>query len=218
MIKKIAVLLTFFVSAYSSFAQSLVGLSLSTNMDIATAQGIDTSNYILGTKQRYGYYPSGYVGALYHIALGNKLALEPQINVGLKGHTYKVTDVRTNITTKGSINMLALHIPLNIILKFPFTKSTGNIHIGFGPYIDYHLSGKQKEKTEGMPYALSKMKFSTTNNFLQNSSGINAFIGFSDADGSTLRLTVQQGMSAMYTSKSAKTFMHSIAISYINMF
>jgi hypothetical protein len=213
-------LLLLFILTFSSIlhAQSKGGLKISLLTHASTVNGFDTSNYITTSKKSYGFYPALNVGFLFQLAISKNLFLEPQLLASLNGQRYIGTDARTNITTKGSINNIAVEIPLNILVKFLFKKSSGNIQLGGGPFYRHNVYGLQKEKNTNIAYKKEEIKFNNTNGFTLSELGLNAFVGLEDADDNCLRIGISYGNDGLYKSNEATVKMITGSITYILLF
>ncbi|MBL1407493.1 porin family protein [Sphingobacterium faecale] len=106
------------------------GVNLPKQVVKITGEGADVSS---SSKASTSFYVSGYA----NIFAAENFAIQPGLSFQGKGGKMEFEG------EKATSNVLSLDIPVNAVYYIP-TGNTGSVFLGAGPYLGFHLTGKEK--------------------------------------------------------------------------
>ena len=145
---------------YTSYSQVYLQGGVNLSNITETANGQTEKNHVLTTFN---------TGILSRFGLSKLVDLESGlvlVGQGSKAETYFSASNSDNFV-KSRFNPLYLQVPLNLVIKFPFTKSS-NIFFHAGPYAAIGIAGKSTSESNLLGVnstSSSDIKFSNDNPF-----------------------------------------------------
>lgn len=141
------------------------GVNLPKQVMKISAEGLNMS---VTTSSTTSFYVSGYA----NIFAAPNFAIQPGLSLQGKGGKMEIGD------QKVEDNVMSLDIPVNAVYYIP-TGATGSVFLGAGPYVGFHLSGK--EKLNGESYDI---EFGSGENEMKRVDfGLNFQLGYKLANG-----------------------------------
>lgn len=154
-----------------------------------------------GDKLKFDMVPRFNVGAVIEIPLADQFFIQPALLYSTKGAQAKNSYLGFPMSTEFKLGYLEL--PVNLVYK-P-TLGTGNLMLGFGPYIAYGIGGDVEYTIDGNS---SKDKIEFTENYTSANPfesrhikpldyGGNILFGYQFAGGLSAQLNAQLGLAEM---------------------
>lgn len=191
LLSSLVIVLGFTASAQT---KSKVKFGLRGGFDYTNINGKDQ----YGRELNFDMVPRFNAGVVVDIPLGNQFSVQPGLLYSTKGG--KTNREYLGLNTAADINIAYLELPLNFVYK-P-TLGTGNLLLGFGPYLGYGIGGKVDYDQNGVKTS-DDIEFTdqyTTDN-LSNMRyykpfdvGGNLLFGYEFAGGFSAQLNAQLGM------------------------
>ncbi|TYR33934.1 PorT family protein [Sphingobacterium phlebotomi] len=126
-----------FLLAAGANAQVSYGVKAGVNLP---KQVVKISGSGVNASVESGTTTSFYVSGYANIFAAPNFAIQPGLSLQGKGGEMDMTDLGGE---KYTTNIMSLDIPVNAVYYIP-TGNTGSVFVGAGPYVGFHLSGKDK--------------------------------------------------------------------------
>jgi hypothetical protein len=181
------------------FGQEAITFGVRAGVNFQNINGKDGSGDQLDNNLITGFH----AGVNMEIPVGTDIYFQPGLLYSVKGGEQETTILVERVTNKISISYIEL--PLNIIFK-PVLGS-GNMLLGFGPYVAYGIGGKTKAEGASLTFDrdiefmndVSLSDFDPEVTYLKAlDAGANFIIGYELSNQLSFQLNAQLGLINIY--------------------
>ncbi|RZK66505.1 MAG: PorT family protein [Pedobacter sp.] len=131
---------TIFAQSTMSGSDARIGIKGGVNLSTVKYSGFDGASSLNdATKQNVGYNFTVFGD----FGVGNNFFIQPGISLQNKGTKFEGTFA--GITGEQTINVMAIEVPVNAVLRIP-TGQSGAFQLSAGPYAAFNVDGKRKTK------------------------------------------------------------------------
>jgi hypothetical protein len=131
---------TLFAQTTMTGSDSRIGIKAGVNLSTIRYSGFDGADAANdNTKQNVGYNFTVFGD----FGVGNNFFIQPGVSLQNKG-TKREGDIG-GVNGTYTRNIMAIEVPVNAVLRIP-TGDAGALQLSAGPYVGFHIAGKDKVK------------------------------------------------------------------------